>query len=135
MAPIDTIAPLTVLHGGQRPCIGEIYSEDRVAAIENYLPLVPQSPTGTASPTGYLCPGKNKHGRYRRCPNRSGRAGKDAVSPANYRFAVVATAVGVAVAAVAAVLAAVVGLWSQVGDVEISAGGWIALALGVLVAL
>jgi len=44
-------------------------------------------------------------------------------------------AVGVAIAAVAAVLAAVAGLWSEVGDVEISAGGWIALGLGVLFAL
>jgi hypothetical protein len=44
-------------------------------------------------------------------------------------------AVAAAVAAVGAVLAAVAGLWSQVGDVEISAGGWIALGLGVLIAL
>jgi hypothetical protein len=57
------------------------------------------------------------------------------VSLANHRFAVVAMAVGVAVGAVAAVLAAVAGLWSEVGDVEISTGGWIALGLGVLFAL
>ena len=44
-------------------------------------------------------------------------------------------AVAVAVAAVAAVVAAVAGLWSGVGDAEISTGGWIALGLGVLFAL
>ncbi len=44
-------------------------------------------------------------------------------------------AVGVAAGAVAAVLAAVVALWAEVGDVEISTGGWIALGFGVLFAL
>jgi hypothetical protein len=44
-------------------------------------------------------------------------------------------AIAVAIAVVAAVMAAVAGLWSEVGDVEISAGGWIALGLGVLFAL
>ena len=38
-------------------------------------------------------------------------------------------------AVVVAVLAAVAGLWAEVGDVEISAAGWVAMALGVLVAL
>ena len=32
-------------------------------------------------------------------------------------------------------LAAVAGLWSEVGDAEISVGGWIATGLGVLFAL
>ena len=41
----------------------------------------------------------------------------------------------VAAIAVAAVLAAAAGLWSEVGDVEISASGWIAMVLGGLVAL
>ena len=44
-------------------------------------------------------------------------------------------AVAVAVVAVVAVLAVVAGLWSQVGDVEISVGGWIAMAFGVLFAM
>jgi hypothetical protein len=43
--------------------------------------------------------------------------------------------VTIAAAAVIAVIAAVVGLWSRAGDVEISAAGWIALGLGVLIAL
>jgi hypothetical protein len=41
----------------------------------------------------------------------------------------------IAAAVVIAVIVAVVGLWSQAGDVEITAAGWIALGLGVLVAL
>jgi hypothetical protein len=44
-------------------------------------------------------------------------------------------ALAVAAAAVAAALAVFASLWSEVGDVEISAGGWIAMGLGVLVAL
>ena len=36
---------------------------------------------------------------------------------------------------IVAVFAAVAGLWSAVGDAEISAAGWIAMGLGVLVAL
>ncbi len=44
-------------------------------------------------------------------------------------------AVVIAAAVVIAVIAAVVGLWAEVGDVEISVGGWIAMGLGVLVAL
>jgi hypothetical protein len=44
-------------------------------------------------------------------------------------------AVAIAVRAVAVVVAMVAGLWAEIGDVEISEGGWIALVLGVLVAL
>ena len=44
-------------------------------------------------------------------------------------------AVVVAVAAVAGVAAVVVGLWRAVGDAEISAAGWVAMGLGVLVTL
>jgi hypothetical protein len=44
-------------------------------------------------------------------------------------------AVAIAAAVVIAVIAAVVGLWSQVGNVDISVGGWIAMGLGVLFAL
>jgi hypothetical protein len=44
-------------------------------------------------------------------------------------------AVGVGVAVVVAALAVFASLWSQVGDVEISVGGWIALGFGVLFAL
>ncbi len=36
---------------------------------------------------------------------------------------------------VAAVLAAVASLWAEIGDTEISASGWVAMALGVLVTL
>jgi len=43
--------------------------------------------------------------------------------------------VAVAVAVVAGVVAVVAGLWREVGDAEISAAGWIAMALGVLVTL
>jgi hypothetical protein len=44
-------------------------------------------------------------------------------------------AVAVAVGSVAGVVAVVVHLWREVGDVQISAAGWVALALGVLVTL
>lgn len=44
-------------------------------------------------------------------------------------------AVAVAFVVVAAVLAAVVRLWAEIGDAEISAAGWVALGLGVLVTL
>jgi hypothetical protein len=44
-------------------------------------------------------------------------------------------AIAVAVGVVAAVLALVASMWSAIGDAEISAGGWVALVLGVLVAL
>jgi len=40
-----------------------------------------------------------------------------------------------AVMAVAGVIAVVTGLWRTVGDAEISAAGWVAMALGVLVTL
>ncbi len=44
-------------------------------------------------------------------------------------------AVVIAATVVIAVIAAVVGLWAEVGNVAISVGGWIAMGLGVLVAL
>ena len=44
-------------------------------------------------------------------------------------------AVVAAVIAVAAVLAIVAGMWAAIGDVDISAAGWVAMAFGVLVAL
>ena len=44
-------------------------------------------------------------------------------------------AVAVAAIAVVAVLAIVAGMWAAIGDVDISAGGWVALVLGVLVTL
>ena len=44
-------------------------------------------------------------------------------------------AVAVAAIAVVAVLAIVAAMWAAIGDVDISAGGWIALVLGVLVTL
>jgi hypothetical protein len=44
-------------------------------------------------------------------------------------------AAAVAVIALGAVLALVASMWSAVGDTDISAGGWVALVLGVLVAL
>jgi len=44
-------------------------------------------------------------------------------------------AVLVAVIAVVAVLAVAASMWAAIGDAEISTGGWIALVLGVLVAL
>ncbi len=44
-------------------------------------------------------------------------------------------AVLVAVIVVGAVLAVVVSMWAAIGDAEISAGGWVALVLGVLFAL
>ena len=40
-----------------------------------------------------------------------------------------------ALIAVGAVVAIVASLWAQAGDVEMSGSGWIALVLGVLVAL
>jgi len=40
-----------------------------------------------------------------------------------------------ALIAVGAVVAVVAGLWAQAGDAEMSASGWIALVLGVLLAL
>jgi ABC-type multidrug transport system permease subunit len=42
---------------------------------------------------------------------------------------------GVAVAAVAGVVAAVAGLWIGIGNTQISAAGWVAMALGVLLTL
>jgi len=42
---------------------------------------------------------------------------------------------GVAAIAVVAVLAIVAAMWAAIGDVDISAGGWVALVLGVLVTL
>jgi hypothetical protein len=44
-------------------------------------------------------------------------------------------AVITALIAVGGVVAVVASLWAQAGDVEMSASGWIALVLGVLVAL
>jgi hypothetical protein len=44
-------------------------------------------------------------------------------------------AVVVAATALGAVLALVWTMWAAIGDAEISAGGWVALVLGVLVAL
>jgi hypothetical protein len=44
-------------------------------------------------------------------------------------------AVVAALIAVGAVVAVVASLWAQAGDDEMSAGGWIALVLGVVVAL
>jgi hypothetical protein len=44
-------------------------------------------------------------------------------------------AVAVAAIAVIALLAITAGLWSSIGDVDMSAGGWIALVLGVLFAV
>jgi hypothetical protein len=44
-------------------------------------------------------------------------------------------AVLVGVIVVGAVLALVASMWAAIGDAEISTGGWIALVLGVLVAL
>jgi hypothetical protein len=44
-------------------------------------------------------------------------------------------AVLVAVIVVGAALALVATMWAAIGDAEISAGGWVALVLGVLVAL
>lgn len=44
-------------------------------------------------------------------------------------------AVVVAFGVVAAVLAIVADLWLEVGDAEISVGGWVAMVLGGLVAL
>ena len=44
-------------------------------------------------------------------------------------------AVLVAAIAVAGVLAIVASMWAAIGDAEISAGGWVALVLGVLFAL
>jgi len=41
----------------------------------------------------------------------------------------------VAVVAAAAVLAAVAGLWAAVGDDEISAAGWAAMIVGVILTL
>ena len=48
-----------------------------------------------------------------------------------------ATGIAIVAAAVvvAAVLAGVASLWAEIGDTEISASGWVAMALGVLVAL
>ena len=44
-------------------------------------------------------------------------------------------AVAVAAAAVIAVVAVVTGLWGDIGDGGMSAGGWIAMLLGVLATL
>jgi hypothetical protein len=44
-------------------------------------------------------------------------------------------AVAVALIALGAVVALVWSMWSAIGDTEISAGGWVALVLGVVVAL
>jgi hypothetical protein len=44
-------------------------------------------------------------------------------------------AVAIAATVVIAVIAAVAGLWADVGDAEISPAGWVALGVGVLVAL
>jgi hypothetical protein len=44
-------------------------------------------------------------------------------------------AVVAALIALGAVVAIVASLWAQLGDVEMSASGWIALVLGVVVAL
>ena len=41
----------------------------------------------------------------------------------------------VAATALGAVLALVASMWAAIGDAEISAGGWVALVLGVFVAL
>ncbi len=41
----------------------------------------------------------------------------------------------IAGAAVAGVIAVVVGLWRTVGNAEISAAGWVAMALGALITL
>jgi len=44
-------------------------------------------------------------------------------------------AVALAVAVVVAVIAAIAGLWNGIGDSEISAGGWLAMGLGIVVTL
>ncbi len=44
-------------------------------------------------------------------------------------------AVALAAIVVVGVLAVVVSLWASVGDTQISAAGWVAMVLGVLVAL
>lgn len=44
-------------------------------------------------------------------------------------------AVAIAIVVIVAVFAAVAGLWSAVGNADISAGGWIAMGFGVLAAL
>ena len=43
--------------------------------------------------------------------------------------------VAIAVGVVAVVIALVAALWAQLGDVEISAAGWVAMSLGILVTL
>ena len=43
--------------------------------------------------------------------------------------------VAIAVAAVALVIAIAAGLWAQAGDARISAAGWVAMALGILITL
>lgn len=42
---------------------------------------------------------------------------------------------GIAVVVVVAIAAVVAGLWAQVGDSEISAAGWLAMALGIVATL
>jgi hypothetical protein len=44
-------------------------------------------------------------------------------------------AVSLAAIALIAVFAIVAGMWAAIGDVEISAAGWLALVLGVVVTL
>jgi len=58
-------------------------------------------------------------------------------SPIQTRLRSRSTWIAIAVAAgvVAAAVAVFASLWSQVGDVEMTTGGWIALGLGVLVAM
>ena len=41
----------------------------------------------------------------------------------------------IASAAIVGIAAVVIGLWRAVGDVEISAAGWVAMALGILATL
>jgi hypothetical protein len=44
-------------------------------------------------------------------------------------------AAAIAAAVVAAVAIAIAGLWSGIGDAEISLGGWLAMGFGVIVTL
>ena len=44
-------------------------------------------------------------------------------------------AVGIAAAVVVAVAAAIAGLWSGIGDSEISVAGWLAMGFGIIVTL
>jgi hypothetical protein len=45
------------------------------------------------------------------------------------------TAAAISAVVVAVAVVAIAGLWSGIGDSEISAGGWLAMGLGIVVAL